>query len=224
MTYCWSQAYSYQQTVQECRFGHDQHVGEETVADWFSYCREVAMIALDSLYTREGRIGGPGHVVEIEETKMGKRIYNVGRMVEGSWILGMIEVGAGEALTSYRLEICPGNRRDAATLIPLIEKHVAPGTTIITDLWAGYSGLEGAGYNHLTVNHTYNFVDPDTYAHTQHIESSWRPFKKKLTSTGFRKRYLADHMCEFLWRREVRRNNNFFFESLIRDIGQIDNW
>ena len=55
-------------------------------------------------------------------------------MVEGNWILGMIEVGTGEALCKYRLEICPENKRDANTLISFIEKHVTPGTTIITDL------------------------------------------------------------------------------------------
>ena len=83
----------------------------------------------------QGRIGGPGHVLEIDETKVGKRNYNVGRMVERNWILSMIEVGTGETLCNYRIEICPENKRDGNTLIPLIEKHVAPGTTIITDLW-----------------------------------------------------------------------------------------
>ena len=63
-------------------------------------------------------------------------------MVQGNWILGMIEVGTGETLNNYRLEICPENKRDANTLIPPIEKHVAQGTTIITDLWGGYNSLQ----------------------------------------------------------------------------------
>ena len=220
LTYCWSQGFSYKKTRQECRFDNEV-VSDETITDWFSYCREVCMISLDTLYERQGLIGGPGCVVEIDESKIGRRKYNVGRMVEGHWILGMVEVGTEEALGPFRIEICPENKRDADTLLPLIQRHVAPETTIITDCWGSYNRLSDLGYNHLTVNHTYNFVDPVTYAHTQHIEANWRPLKRKITA-GLRDEYLAGHLCEYLWRREVERNNSFFFESLIRDIGQID--
>ena len=61
MTYCWSQGFTYAQTIQECRFEEDEHVCEETVSDWYSYCREVCILALDMLYERQGRIGGRGH-------------------------------------------------------------------------------------------------------------------------------------------------------------------
>ena len=94
----------------------------------------------------------------------------------------MVEVETGEALSNrldiYRLEICLDNKWDANTLIPLIEKHVVEGTTIITDLWGDYNSLHELEFNHLTVNLSLNIVDPHTYAHTQNIESSWRPFKK----------------------------------------------
>ena len=93
-------------------------------------------------------------------------------MVEGSWILGFIVSGDCE---SFRLEICPDNKRDAATLIPLIKKHVAIGTTIRTDCWKAYHSLDDHGYIHETVNHTENFVDLETGAHTQKIESNWTP-------------------------------------------------
>ena len=54
--------------------------------------------------------------------------------------------------------------RDAATLLPIIRQHIVPGTTIISDLWAAYNTLGTQGYQHLTVNQTYNFVDPITGA------------------------------------------------------------
>ena len=41
---------------------------------------ENYMNALDLLYENTGLIGGEGHTVEIDETKVGKRKYNRGRM------------------------------------------------------------------------------------------------------------------------------------------------
>ena len=36
-------------------------------------------------------IGGPGSIIEIDESKFGKRKYNQGRYVEGHWVFGGIE-------------------------------------------------------------------------------------------------------------------------------------
>ena len=68
----------------------------------------------------------------------------------------------------------PVDHRDATTLLLIIHNHIAPGTTVISDLWAAYNTLGTQGYQHLTINHTYNFVD-----HTDHIESVWQKAKQK---------------------------------------------
>ncbi|MBM6549437.1 transposase [Streptococcus dysgalactiae subsp. equisimilis] len=62
--------------------------------------------------------------------------------------------------------------RIAATLLDTIQACIAPGSIIISDMWASYQGIEtkmGMSYTHRTVNHTENFVDPTTGAHTQTI-------------------------------------------------------
>ncbi|XP_039968132.1 uncharacterized protein LOC120779830 [Bactrocera tryoni] len=100
---------------------------------------------------------------------------SVGRSVEGHWVLGMIEDGSDD----LRLEVCPDNVRSAEVLIPLIKKHVAPGTTISTDCWKAYDGLANHGYEQRKVNHS----DPDNPfvavdgTHTQRIVSQWRVIK-----------------------------------------------
>lgn len=48
----------------------------------------------DQTTTKKGvGLGGEGVVVEIDECKIGKIKFNRGRLVEGVWILGMINVG-----------------------------------------------------------------------------------------------------------------------------------
>ena len=61
--------------------------------------------------------------------------------------------------------------RSQANLIPIIRQHVRRGSNILSDCWRAYvRSLNRLGYNHQTVNHTNNFVDPHTGCHTQHIE------------------------------------------------------
>src|SRR4051794_20645916 len=71
------------------------------------------------------------------------------------------------------------NKRDKATLWPIIKAEVKEGTEIHSDEWSAYRGLERAGYIHRTVNHKKFFVDPVSGAHTQSIESLWRIVKTR---------------------------------------------
>ncbi|XP_039968917.1 uncharacterized protein LOC120780724 [Bactrocera tryoni] len=100
-----------------------------TISDWYSYCRVAVVLFQLDHQKFKGKIGGPGKVVQIDESKFGKRKYNKGRRVEGHWVLGMIEDGSED----LRLEVCPDNVRSAEVLIPLIRKNVREGTTIKTD-------------------------------------------------------------------------------------------
>jgi hypothetical protein len=45
----------------------------------------------EDLLNTSGKIGGPGTIVEMDESKFGKRKYNRGRRVVGKWVLGKIE-------------------------------------------------------------------------------------------------------------------------------------
>ena len=41
--------------------------------------------------------------------------------------------------------------RSAATLMPIIQNLILPGTTVMSDLWRAYGGI-AMGFNHFTVN------------------------------------------------------------------------
>ena len=161
-------------------------------------------------------MGGPGFIVEIDESKVGHRKYNRGKLTNGYWVLGMYERGTGE----LRIMVLPNNNRSATTLLPLIQQHVLPGTTVMTDEWRAYRTLPALGYQHSTVNHSVHFVDPFTGAHTQNIESQWRPFKRRLCRGGIRDTpaSLERHIAEYLWRREIKKTGGDPFVQLITDI------
>ena len=127
---------------EELRIG-SQH----TSTDWYQFCRDICgEVILDD--SKQG-IGGEGHTVEIDESKFGKRKYNRGKRVEGQWVFGGIDTET----KGIFLIPCPENKRNADTLIPLIERWIKPGTTIISDFWKAYDKIDETRFNHLKVNY-----------------------------------------------------------------------
>ena len=61
---------------------------KHTVVDWFNFAREVCATIL---FQTNEVLGGEGKVVEIDESKFGKRKYNRGRRVDGCWVFGGVE-------------------------------------------------------------------------------------------------------------------------------------
>ena len=68
-----------------------------------------------------------GKVVEIDESKFGRRKYNRGRYSLGDWVFGDIERSRNNV---FMVEVA---NRSAATLLPIIQQFVMPGTTVISD-------------------------------------------------------------------------------------------
>ena len=102
------------------------------------------------LKEEQGQLGGPGTIIQIDESKFGKRKFNRGRRVEGHWVLGAIQNGSED----FRLIVCPDNIRNAETLIPIIKQHIRVGSEIHTDAWKAYRQLSSHGYTHKIVNHS----------------------------------------------------------------------
>ena len=95
-------------------------------------------------------------VVQIDEAEFGRRKYHRPEVIEGHWVLGMIQDGPEDS----RLELCPGNSRSSKTFTSMIECHVAERTKVRTNGWWVYRELESRGYELRAVNHSTNFVDP----------------------------------------------------------------
>jgi transposase-like protein len=97
-------------------------------------------------------IGGPGIVVEIDESKFGKRKHNRGHRVEGVWVVGGVE-----RTDKRKVFLITVERRNMAVLERVITRYVRPGSIIHTDCWRGYLNLSNLGYTHYTVNHSIGF-------------------------------------------------------------------
>jgi len=65
---------------------------KQTVANWTENFRQVIEYQLEGNDDDNiEKIGGPGVIVELDESKFGKRKYNRGHRVEGSWVVGGVE-------------------------------------------------------------------------------------------------------------------------------------
>ena len=145
------------------------NVIDKTAIDYYNFCREICAVSLSK--RNQDIIGGVGTTVEIDESKLFKRKYNRGRflsMQEG-WAFGGV---CRETFKKF-VELVPD--RSEATLLPIIQRHIKPGTHIMSDEWRAYFNLNKYGYIHDKINHSENFVNPeDPNIHTQRIENAWR--------------------------------------------------
>lgn len=147
--------------------------------------------------------------------------YQRGRRPRGErWVLGLFDTQYQPARPYLQLV----RRRNAATLLPIIQRKVQPGSVVHTDEWAAYRRMQRAlGLHHRTVNHSVNFVDPVTGVHTQHAESNWSvakdKFKKMKGNTN--PNFLQEYLKEFMWRRwHGEPHPNGCFGRLIQDIAE----
>ena len=136
------------------------------------------------------KIGGPDLVVEIDESKFGKRKYHHGHRAEGVWVAG------GFCRETRDIFAVAVEDRTAETLINIIERYVEPGTIIYTDCRKGYKpgNLRPLGYLHGTVNHKKGFVNKRTGVHTYTIQGTWRRIKWKTPPSGRTKDRVTHHL------------------------------
>ncbi|ESO08359.1 hypothetical protein HELRODRAFT_145703, partial [Helobdella robusta] len=76
--------------------------------------------------------------------------------VRHRWVFGGIDQDTNDA---FLVEV---EKRDAATLLPLIQRHILP----------AYNAIGNIGYQHDTVNHSWTFKPPSG-VHTNNVENLW---------------------------------------------------
>ena len=111
--------------------------------------------------------------------------------------------------------------RDAATLLPIIQQHLHPGSVVHSDEWAAYNQVEHLpnASQHSTVNHSISFINPINGTHTQNIESYWNRVKTKFKRMkGVHEDMLTSYLDEFMWRERHGKTYNVAMQNLCHDI------
>ena len=190
--YCWVYKYPCRMAEHECG------VKNECITNFYSCLQNVCKLYNDTFFYS---IGGEGLSVEIDETINARRKYNKGRISPQCWVFGGI---CRETKIAFA-QIVPN--RSSETLIPIIQERIMDGSTLYSDEWRSYDIIEklNNNYHHYTVNHSKYFVDPDTRAHTQNIESFWNELKAPMkTSRGIPIELLDLYIQEVVFRHNTR--------------------
>jgi transposase-like protein len=77
-----------------------------------------------------------------------------------------------------RAQVIPDTK--SSTLKPAVDAAIKAGSSVYTDQWNGYTGLESR-FDHQTVNHAETYVDGRV--HTNGIENFWAMLKRGLNGT-----------------------------------------
>jgi transposase len=163
-----------------------------------------------------------GPTVEIDETYFGgKRKYSRGRPMRGDKKLIPIV-----AIVQRKGKVIAKAVNDVsgATLLPMIQKHVTPGSTIYTDEYKSYGGIrmirtrdgEPANYRHLTIRHADGvYVQGDV--HTNSVEGFWSLVKRGIGGVyhSVSRKYLQNYLDEFCFRYNRRHMGNEQFRSIV---------
>jgi len=102
-------------------------VCDRSVSQWYAFLREKCSESL--INSPNYCFGGAGVIVQIDESLVAKRKYNVGHLVQPQWVFGLYDT----ATKVGHIQLV--DDRSAGTLIPIIQRFVRPGTTIFSDQW-----------------------------------------------------------------------------------------
>lgn len=106
----------------------------------------------------------------------------------------------------------PVERRDSATLLPLIHKHIKEKSVIFSDEWKAYTRLQEGDFRHYTVCHKRVFVNvvvseegEEIRVNTNSIEGFWSQIKNRIKALyGTSEELQPSYFYEMVFRNNMR--------------------
>jgi transposase-like protein len=156
--------------------------------------------------------------VEVDETFIGGKVKNMHKhkRPKGPGASGKPVAGAGKAIVVGMLERKGRVRaqvvyeRTQPILHGIVEKHIEPGSTLMTDEWGGYKGTD---FQHEIINHADAYVRG--LVHTNGIENFWSLLKRGINGT-----YVSIepfHLFRYIDEQAFRYNNRATKDNPLND-------
>ncbi|CAF0950111.1 unnamed protein product [Brachionus calyciflorus] len=201
---CWATQLTISKTIDVIELNLCHKVTEKTVGTIFYRLRQVCSLSIDKPNIL---LGGVGKIIEIDESLYAKVKHWTGKDLQRPqvWVFGLVERNDSDERSSQcYMQVVKD--REANTLVPIIYDKCKSGSIIYSDCWASYNKISKfKNFTHKTVNHSLNFIDPDSGACTNKIESLWNACKHKFKEMhGCKRLYIQSYIDEYLW----RYNNN----------------
>ena len=160
-------------------------------------------------------VGGPGIVVEVDETWLPNILANEPHNGSGAIVFG---VASGDCVIT---KVIPDRR--AETLVSLIRESVLPSSIVVTDAHRSYNSLSSLGYRHVVLNHKRGEWARDGLSMAK-VESYWNSLKYFLRSHNrtVKRETLPLYLAEHRFRHNLRRRGENVFDALIAKFPIID--
>lgn len=146
-------------------------------------------------YDRPEQIGGEGVMVYIDETFLKQIVPRIGEARGSVVVFGM-------ATDKQVISGLVQNRKQA-TLFPIIERYIRPGSILVTDGCRSYFSLERRGWEHIVVDHSKAFHNFQGVT-LNPIEVYWSCLKRSLR--GCYRQVAIENLWKFLAEIEFRYN------------------
>lgn len=194
---------SYKKGISSVQLAKEIGVTQKTA--WFMAQRIRACFGVENNNDLEG-------IVEADESFYGGKNKNrhANKKVKNSQgrsfkdktpIVGLLERGG--KMTAV---VVKDTKRE--TIQPIIRKFVAKGSTLISDDWMGYQGIE-SHLNHYSIKHAdkgYKHDYDSSVIHTNYIEGAWKIMKNSLRDmyNFVSRKHLQAYVDEFVFRYNLR--------------------